>query len=514
MSGLCYKVAEKLTAPFGDYGQRFTKYFPTEAELEVQKSTPVKGPCFSVLVPAYETPEPYFCQLVDSLLAQTYENWQLCIGDAGSSDTLLCLLREHYPTERRISYEKLEENGGISENTNATLQLAVGEYIALLDHDDVLAPNALYEMAREIEKTGARVLYSDEDKLIGDGQGYCDPHFKLDYNEELLLGNNYICHFLVVERELFTRVGGLHKEFDGAQDYDLVLRLSEVVGSFAHVPKILYHWRIHPASTAGNTASKDYAYEAGKRALEAHFQRIGQDAKVERLPDPGFYRTTYPVPWGVTVALRVWKEEKPSKTWFLKVYAERVRKPLQERNLEKIKMQLIRELEEAGVQVLPETESASADFTFHIPSDTKGMAAGSALRLLSSCDRRGVLSVGGVSYRKKNLISGKRVVQCGFRRKGYGNKNCPELWDGFTKDEAPLQQEGFGKSDRSRKMDNSQKPAPLVSCFTGLPAGFRGYFHRATLSSRVDGLWEPWSVTDNRKTAGSLVVEPGARLYL
>ncbi|MBE5997847.1 MAG: glycosyltransferase, partial [Lachnospiraceae bacterium] len=195
----------------------------------------------------------------------------------------------------RIRYEKLEKNAGIAENTNAGISLAKGEYIGLLDHDDLLAPHALRLIADRILKDGADMIYTDEDKVDAAGKKHFQPNFKPDFNEDLLRSNNYITHFLVVKRELAAKAGGFRSEYNGAQDYDFIFRCSETAEKIAHIPEILYHWRTHEASTADNPESKLYAYEAGKKAIEAHLERAGESGEVSLLPEYGFYRVKYPL---------------------------------------------------------------------------------------------------------------------------------------------------------------------------------------------------------------------------
>ena len=202
---------------------------------------------------------------------------------------------------------KLEKNGGISENTNGGIRAATGEYIAFMDHDDVLTENALYEVAAALNERPYRLLYTDEDKANRDLTHYEQPHFKKDFDLELLRTNNYICHFLVLDAELLHETGGFRSEYDGSQDYDLTLRAVEKIvfpkghyehtgrDKICHISRICYHWRMHDASTAGNSSSKSYTVSAGKRAVEAHFERLGIEAAVEERIEVGCYRITYPL---------------------------------------------------------------------------------------------------------------------------------------------------------------------------------------------------------------------------
>lgn len=255
---------------------------------------------FSIAVPAFQTNPVYVKELLDSLQEQSYPYWELLLADAGGSDGMEKAVRER--ADERIRYIRLPANEGIAGNTNAAIREASGSYIGLLDHDDVLTPDALYEMARAIqekEEKGIRpvFLYSDEDKWDGE-ENYYEPHWKLDFNLDLLLSNNYICHFLVMDATLMKRLL-LRPGFDGAQDYDLVLRASEGVlhgrpeEAYVHIPKVLYHWRCHRESTASNPASKSYAYEAGRRALEDFARRQGWTVRVADTRHLGFYRMEF-----------------------------------------------------------------------------------------------------------------------------------------------------------------------------------------------------------------------------
>ncbi len=312
-----YAVTERMQNSNMD---SYTYTAPTEGMLKTQRERNWKNPVtFSILVPLYHTPKAYFKEMVESVLQQTYPYFQLILLDAGAEASEKAVAEENTKAkgnskmlpdlsklaaeygDDRICYYKLAENLGIAENTNAGLEYATGDYIALLDHDDILTVDALYEFAKAIEdgkKRGVelQLLYSDEDKCDGDGKSFYEPHYKLDFNFDLLLTNNYICHFTALKAELFKELK-LRGEYNGAQDFDLVLR---VAGRFRktpqqifHIPKILYHWRCHRDSTAANPASKSYAYEAGKQAVEAFAAEQGWDVDVTHSKHQGFYRVWY-----------------------------------------------------------------------------------------------------------------------------------------------------------------------------------------------------------------------------
>ncbi len=298
--GLVFKTLERSQSPMLAYTDCYQRYMPTEEELKTQRETKLAyEPLVSVVIPAYETPEKYLQELLDSLQEQTYTNWELCLADGSKSDAVAQKAEEYGSKDARIRYQKLDKNGGISENTNGGFAMAEGEYIALMDHDDLLTPNALYEMVKCLnescsgEERKLAMIYSDEDKINGDGTLHSRPHFKPDYNREFLRHNNYFCHFLMFSAELLAKTGGLNREYDGAQDYDFVLRCVEAGAVVRHVPKILYHWRIHEGSTAGNSADKAYAFDNGCRAIEGHLSRIGEPGHAEVTTNLGVYHVTY-----------------------------------------------------------------------------------------------------------------------------------------------------------------------------------------------------------------------------
>lgn len=343
----CYEVAERLDKSHleeiqkkaADY--RGSRYFCEEqvrlmyaAGDDLRHIPPEKIPdkpefqkdfVFSILVPAYETNPKHLKEMLDSVIAQSeFAKVELIVADAGKSAKVEQVVKAYrkrleevketlarvagakkkesrqYPV---IKYIRLKENKGISENTNAALSLATGDYIGLLDHDDVLLSDALFHVRCKLEEGDYELLYSDEDKSDGEMAHFFEPHFKPDFNLDYLLSNNYICHFLVMKAELMKKLG-FRREYDGAQDYDLVLRAAGELlfkeggkEKIAHIPKVLYHWRCHESSTASNPESKRYAYEAGKHAVEDFlrtYMKLGKEqAQVSHTAHLGFYKVTY-----------------------------------------------------------------------------------------------------------------------------------------------------------------------------------------------------------------------------
>lgn len=340
-----------------DYSEWYEKTLVTEEELENQRNTwkelgfKYGYPKFSIVIPAYNTPEKYLCMLYDSIKAQTYPVFEVIIADGSekSHNEVERITAKYSKEDDRFIYSRLEKNLGIADNTNSGLELVNGDYIVLCDHDDELTPNALYEAAKAISiNPDAEFIYTDEDKVDFEGKTFFEPHFKSDFNIELLNTVNYFCHLSVIKRELLLKVGGFRNAYDGAQDYDLFLRcveelvkktepkldkyrayvrekgfenidnsekcISEIEAAtglsgkaamelaegrftsdyIVHIPKVCYHWRCHNLSTAADPSAKLYAFEAGKKAISDHYRRCGIDfGFVDDGVTYGFYHTKY-----------------------------------------------------------------------------------------------------------------------------------------------------------------------------------------------------------------------------
>lgn len=291
------RVIDKITGRDSiSYERWYKRHCPTEAILKKQREYKFPfQPKISIVIPLYKTPQNYLNELITSIKAQTYTNWELCLSDgSGENSPLKAVLMKYEAEDGRIKVVYNKSALQISENTNAALKIATGDYIAFADHDDVIAPNALYECVYELNTDSSiDMIYTDEDKIDMSGKEHFMPHFKSDFNIDMLRSTNYFCHLVVVKREIFEKVGPLNSEFDGAQDFDFVLRCVEKCSNIKHIPKILYHWRAHKDSTAENPESKDYAFKAGARAVQAHYDRVGLKAKVEETKYKGIYRTKY-----------------------------------------------------------------------------------------------------------------------------------------------------------------------------------------------------------------------------
>lgn len=269
---------------------------PNEQELEKQRNTKFeKNPKFSIVVPMYNTPKKYFEELVNCLLNQTYTNWELCLADG--SEQKDDELNEIIEKDKRIKYKFLNKNEGIAGNTNEALKMVTGDFILLLDHDDLLPVFCLYEIAKTINRNPeVEYIYTDEDKINEEKSKRCKPHFKPDFALDTLRSNNYITHLSIFKKELMNKLEGFKSSYDGAQDFDIIIRAIENTDKIVHIPKILYHWRINENSTAMSSEAKPYAYEAGIRVIEDHLKRQGLKAKVTHGGDiKGVYEVQYEV---------------------------------------------------------------------------------------------------------------------------------------------------------------------------------------------------------------------------
>ena len=445
---------EQEAIPYNDW---YEKVKPTEAELAEQRKISRKwkvGPKISIVVPLYNTPETFLREMIESVMASTYENWELCLADGTPGESVIpAIVQEYQQNDRkiidkeasRVVYQKLKENGGIAENTNAAIAMAGGDYIAFLDHDDVITPDALYEMADRIIKgrnqgKEPEVLYSDEDKTDAGQTKVMDPHFKPDFNPDLLCSNNYITHFLVVKRELADRLGGIRKDFDGAQDYDFVLRATEQAKVIAHIPKILYHWRMHELSTAGDGDSKSYARDAGKRAIEAHLERIGVEGSVESTQYFGFYRVNYKLTERPLVSIIIPNKDE---TETLKKCLDAIAKSsyenyeviiVENNSTEEATFSLYKKIESDKIRVVyyPDAFNYSklnnfgasyANGTYYIlmNNDIEVIETNWIEQMLSNCERREVGVVGARLYYPDNTIQhAGLVVGVGGSLRGIG----------------------------------------------------------------------------------------------
>jgi glycosyltransferase involved in cell wall biosynthesis len=286
---------------FSDYRRWIRKNEPGSEQLATQSANInnlTYKPLISLVIPVWNTPKKILNETILSVVQQTYENFELCIADGNSSLETQKILSDWAKKDSRINIKFLEENKGIAVNSNEALSLTRGEFVAFLDHDDLLAPFALFEAVNLLQSdANVDLIYSDEDKISESGQRF-DPFFKPDFSPDYLRSVNYMAHFLVIRKSIGDQVGWFREGYEGAQDYDLILRLVERARIVAHIPKILYHWRESSGSTARSADVKPYANNSGKKALQEHLDRIHLLAQVE----DGFASTLYHVHYKISNA--------------------------------------------------------------------------------------------------------------------------------------------------------------------------------------------------------------------
>ena len=294
---LMYRLRYGTYVGESDYESWLFAQRVNEKTLNIQKNTHFSySPKISILVATFNTKEEYLKEMIDTVVNQSYSNWELCIADGSTNDFVDKYVHEHYSSYGdKIKFQKLDQNYGISGNTNKAFEMATGDYITVYDHDDTLELDCFYEIVKALQEYRYDALYTDEDKFDDSTKMYNDPNLKPDFSEDLLRSHNYITHLFIVNKKIVDEVGYYNSEFDGSQDYDYIFRCVEKANAVYHIPRVLYHWRMHPESTAQNPESKLYCYDAGKRAIEAHYKRVGVEASVELMPKPlyGFYHTTY-----------------------------------------------------------------------------------------------------------------------------------------------------------------------------------------------------------------------------
>ena len=453
LKGFLARLAERMEPEEVPYGPWYEKHKASGETLERQRKKKWENPVTSsIAVPAYRTPEAFLREMLDSVLAQSYPYWELCLVNASPEDEAMQrVLKEYAQRDPRIRCRNLKENLGIAENTNEAFAMAGGEYVGLLDHDDLLAPDALYETACRIREEGADIVYTDEDKVTADLAEHYQPHLKPDFNLDLLRSNNYICHFLVVKKSLIKKAGGFRKEFDGAQDYDFVFRCAEQAEKIAHVPRILYHWRTHSASTADNPASKMYAYDAGKRAIEGNLARTGTPGTVEQTKDFGFYHVEYPVQGEPLVSIlipnkdhretlenciRSIKEKSTYKNYEILV--------IENNSREQETFEYYRRLEQEGVRILRwekpfnysainnfAARQAKGEYLLLLNNDTRVITPGWIQGMLGNCQRREVGITGAKLYYPDNTVQHAGIIIGIGGIAGHAFLNLPRSRSGY-----------------------------------------------------------------------------------
>ena len=457
-----YMVMGTAAEPENLYQIWIEKNEPTKEELQEQKNTKFKiNPKISIIIPMYNTPVNFFEELVDNLIGQTYSNWELCLADGSPEENKE--LEKIYKKDERIKYKFIGENKGISGNTNEALSLVTGDFVALLDHDDLLPLFSLYEIVKCInENPDVEFIYTDEDKFEKLGGKRYDPYFKSDFAPDTLRANNFICHFSVFKKELMDKLGGFRSEYDGAQDYDILLRMSEETNKIVHIPKILYHWRVHALSTAkaGGTA-KPYAYEAGIKAIQDHINRLGLKGTVEQGNTLGTYKINYEVIGNPKVSIII-----PNKDYIntLKVCLNSLKKLTTYENYEIIVVENNSEESETfdyykkidgkdkiKVVYFPEKEfnyskiinfgvkNSTGDYIIQLNNDTELMTPNWIQEMLGFAQREDVGAVGVELFYPDNTIQHAGIIIGIGGVAGHVFKNLPKGIHGYFSKDAMIQ---------------------------------------------------------------------------
>lgn len=285
-----------------------------DSVLNAQKTAVFeKMPLISIITPLFNTPEDFLVELLESVKNQTYRNWELCLVNFSTQkfDVVDTICKKYCRDDARIVYHVAEKNEGIADNTNLCISYASGEYIALLDHDDILHPSALYKVVEEINNSDADFVYTDEVKFSGNLKNVYAPNFKPDFSRDELQAHNFICHLNVYSRALYEKVGGYRREFDGSQDHDIVLRLTEKAKKIVHIPEILYYWRVHENSVAQNISAKSYATTSGEAAVTEQLKRLGENITVKSvINNIPIYRKYVSENKEMKIALVLWGAKK------------------------------------------------------------------------------------------------------------------------------------------------------------------------------------------------------------
>lgn len=465
--GFWIKLTERFQKSEIDYKEWLEKNMPTRQELDRQAKHKFKyAPKISILVPVYNTPETFLRQMIESVQKQTYENWELCIANANpGNEQVKAILKEYAENDARVKVTDVPENEGIAQNTNKALKIAEGAFIGLLDHDDVLAENALYEVVKELNKVvDTDVIYTDEDKVSTAMDEYFSPNFKPDFNLDMLRSNNYFCHFFVAKKELIEAVGGFRGEYNGAQDYDLFLRCIEKAERIGHIPMILYHWRVHQESTADNPLSKMYAYEAGKKAIEQHLKRCGVMAKVSKTENLGFYRVKYQQEGNPVVSILIPnKDQKETLDQCLKSIEEHTDYEnyeiiiIENNSTEKETFEYYKQIRNPKIRVIEWKDefnysainnygvrNAKGEYLLFLNNDIEVIHSDWLREMLSNCQREEVGAVGAKLYYPDNTVQHAGVIV------------------------------GIG--------------GVAGSVFVGLKRGYTGYMHRASIQQNLSAV--------------------------
>jgi len=411
-------------------GHKFlTEVLPSEEEKKLQRENVFENPVkISILVPLYNTPTRFLKDMIDSVVDQTYPNWELCLADASDDahTEVHDVVMEYCSKDERIVYKKLEKNGGISENTNECIEMSSGDYISLFDHDDILHPCALFYVMQKIDEENADFVYTDEATFEGESlETLIAYHFKPDFSYDNLRGVNYICHLTTFKKSLLSEIGGgFRPEYDGSQDHDIILRLTSKAKRVSHVPRILYFWRSHSGSTAQNIGTKSYAVDAGLKAVADAEAARGYDAKSYCTQIClTHYRVIYEIKGNPMVSIIVFGGDENDQAYTLSAISERITYD----NYEVIVSSSMSEKMNEAVA------AANGEYVLFLAAGSNPVNADFVQELLMLAQREDAGMVAG-----RVLNDRKRIIHCD---KAFG-ANLPELFI-ETNPDAQVMDTGF-----------------------------------------------------------------------
>lgn len=453
---LIRKIISKLIGGSIKYEQWIKNHVATDEELKEQRRYDFEyKPLISILIPTYKTPKHLLVETIDSVFKQSYENWELCIADGNSQEDYIVEMLEAYKNQdNRIKVKYLDENKGIAGNTQECYYMANGDYIGLFDHDDLLEPNALFEIVKAVNKDRSiDFIYTDEDKINEKSDHRFDPHFKQDYAVDTFWSYNYICHFSVFRKDLMAKIGGFREGFNGSQDYDIILRATEAAGNVHHIPKILYSWRVHSGSTAGNPQNKMYCYDAAKKALNDALLRNGIKGEAFDGKFIGSYEINYEIIGSPMVSIiipskdNIKKLDATIKSIFNKSSYSNYEIVVVENNSKKEEtLKYYEKIQELYKNVKVITwdkefnyaqvnnfgaENASGDFLLFMHDDVEVINNDWLIKMIGLAQRNDVACVGSKIYYKDNTIQHGGIILGVNGSIGYAHRNLQKYENGY-----------------------------------------------------------------------------------
>lgn len=456
MKALILRAIDKLKGGSIQYEHWIKNHVATEAELKKQREHRFEyEPLISILIPTYKTPKHLLVETIDSVLRQSYGNWELCIADGNSQENYINeMLDEYKQKDSRIKVKYLDENKGIAGNTQECYYMSTGDYIGLFDHDDLLEPNALFENVKAINKDKTiEFLYTDEDKINEKSDYRFDPHFKQDFAIDTFRSYNYICHFSVFRKDLMAKIGGFREGFNGSQDYDIILRATEAAKNIYHIPMILYSWRVHSGSTAGNPLNKMYCYDSAKKAINDELSRNGIKGEAVDGKFIGSYEINYEIIGDPKVSIIIPSKDNSKKldatlksilnktsynNYEIVIVESNSKKEATFRYYDKIEelhknIKVITCKEQYNYSSINNfgAKSTSGDFMLFMHDDVEVINTEWLGKMIGLAQRQDVACVGAKLYYKDNTIQHGGIILGVSGAAGYAHRNLRKYENGY-----------------------------------------------------------------------------------